>query len=213
MYLINAIYFKGDWTKQFDKSRTRDEAFTLADGSQVNAPLMRHESSQPFRHYYGDGFQVLDLPYSGDAYTMTVVLPRELDGIDELVGDLTQSRWEEWIGGLDSMEIAVFLPKFELEYELTMNDVLIALGMGEAFSLSADFSNMYPGGGVWIDSVRHKSFVKVDEEGTEAAAATVVVIVQSGPPSFRADHPFVFFIRERHSGAILFMGKIMNPAA
>jgi serpin B len=214
MYLINAIYFKGNWIKQFDKGSTQDEPFTLADGSQVTVPLMRHEAALSFRYMrdYETVIQVIDLPYGGDAYTMTVVLPAEPDGIETLAAELTQDRWEAWISALDSTTVSVFLPKFELEYELVMNDVLKALGMEEAFSPgSADFSNMYPGGGVWIDEVRHKTFVKVDEEGTEAAAVTSVSMISSAPPAFVADHPFLFMIRERYSGTILFMGKIMNP--
>ena len=215
MYLINAIYFKGDWASRFDKGSTRDGPFTLADGSQVTVPLMRHGEPLNFRymHDYETGVHVIDLPYGGDAYTMTVVLPAEPNGIETLVADLTQDRWQAWISALDSTNVSVLLPRFELEYELVMNDVLKALGMAEAFLVSADFSNMYPGGGVYIDEVRHKTFVKVDEEGTEAAAVTSVGmgITGGGPPVIRIDHPFLFMIRERYSGTILFMGKIMNP--
>jgi serine protease inhibitor len=214
MYLINTIYFKGAWTYQFDKSRTSDRPFTLTDGSQVEVPMMSSGGKQPV-HAFGDGnITVVELPYSRQAYAMTIVLPRDASGAQALATSLTEQDWNAWLAGLDSTSVPVSLPKFTLEYALRLNDVLKALGMAVAFNpCRADFSNMFgTANGFYIDDVRHKSFVEVNEEGTEAAAATSVGIgVTSAPVSVVVDRPFIFAIRERLTGTILFMGKILNP--
>ena len=215
MYLINAIYFKGDWTYQFDKDLTRDAPFQLAQGGEVAVPMMSREEKHHVRMFSDGNVTVVDLPYSRRAYAMTVVLPREATGAEGLATELTQERWNGWIADLDSTSIFVTLPKFTLEYALRLNDVLKALGMAEAFDpCRADFGNMFPvePGAVWIDDVRHKTFVDVNEEGTEAAAATSVGIgLTSAPARIEVDRPFLFAIRERLTGSILFLGKIMNP--
>lgn len=218
MYLINAIYFKGDWTYQFDKSRTKDQPFHLADGGQVMAPMMSREEKHQVRMFSDADVTVVDLPYSRRAYVMTVVLPRDATDAEPLAAELSQERWNAWIGSLDSTSILVSLPKFTLEYAVRLNDLLKALGMAEAFDpCSADFSNMFAGakpGDFYIDDVRHKAFVDVNEEGTEAAAATSVGVgFTSAPIRIEVDRPFIFAIRERLTGSILFLGKIMNPAA
>jgi len=216
MYLINAIYFKGDWTYQFDKSRTTLAPFTLADGAQTTVEMMSHGTEVPVSMASGDGFRVLDLPYGGQAYSMTVILPNTPGEIAEVVDRLSQGDLTSSIAALHETEIHVSLPKFTLEYEITLNEVLKSLGMGIAFSAdSADFSNMYTGpGNAYITNVKHKTFVAVNEEGTEAAAATSVEIgLTSAPPVFVVDRPFVFVIRERLSGTILFMGRVMDPTA
>jgi serpin B len=212
MYLINAIYFKADWTHQFDKSRTADAPFRLVDGSEVTVDMMAHGAEVPARILWNQDLMALELSYGGDAYVMTVLLPDEPAGIRELLDLLTQENWNAWLDQLHEAEVYVQLPKFTLEYELVLNEVLKALGMAEAFTGAADFTNMYAPGGIWIDQVKHKSFVKVDEEGTEAAAATSVSMVTSAPPMFVVDRPFVFLLREKLSGTILFMGKIMDPS-
>jgi serine protease inhibitor len=213
MYLINAIYFKADWTYQFDKSRTKDAPFRLVDGSEVTVDMMEHGGEIPVRYLWNQDLMALELSYGGDAYVMTILLPYDLGSIHELLDSLTQENWSAWLDQLYNGEMYVQLPKFTLEYELTMNDVLTALGMGVAFSPSAaDFTKMYAPGGLYIDEVKHKTFVKVDEEGTEAAAATSVGIgLTSAPAMFVVDRPFVFVLREKLSGTILFMGKVMDP--
>ncbi len=216
-YLINAVYFKGDWVQQFDKDRTQDEPFRLGNGGTVDVPMMSREEEHAVRLVVGD-VTVLDLPYGGGAYSMTVLLPSEPSGAQPLATELTREQWNSWVVALDSTDIFVSLPKFTLDYAIRLNDVLKALGMAEAFDpCRADFSNMFhvtPDRRFWIDDVRHKTFVDVNEEGTEAAAATSVGIgVTSLPPRVVVDRPFVFAIRERFSGTILFMGKIMNPVA
>jgi len=216
MYLINAIYFKGDWTYRFDKGLTRNQPFRLADGEQVSVPMMSREEKHHVRMFSDGNVTVVDLPYSRRAFAMTVVLPDDVRGAERLATELTQERWNGWIAALDSTSILVSLPKFTLEYALRLNDVLKALGMAEAFDpCRADFSNMFvirPGQNFYIDDVRHKSFVDVNEEGTEAAAATSVGVgVTSAPARIEVDRPFLFAIRERLTGSILFLGKIMNP--
>lgn len=216
-YLINAIYFKGDWAQRFDEDRTRDQPFRLSDGGSVDVPMMSSEEEHSVRLFSGD-VVVLDLPYGGGAYSMTVVLPPEPSGAHQLATALSQEQWSGWIGALDSSDVFVSLPKFTLEYGITLNDALKALGMEEAFDpCRADLSNMFdlaPDRRFWIDDVRHKTFVDVNERGTEAAAVTSVGIgATSAPPRYVVDRPFLFAIRERFSGTVLFMGKIMNPVA
>ncbi len=216
MFLINAIYFKADWASQFDKSRTRSEPFFLADGSQTTAQMMSHEDEIPihYMHDWDNDIQVVDLPYGGLAYSMTIVLPGSPQGVDSLIERMTHTQWTTWVAALDSTTRKVSMPKFRLEYELAMNDVLKSLGMSIAFSPdSADFTNLYAPGNVFISKVKHKTFVEVDEEGTEAAAVTSVEIgvTSAGPQPIVIDRPFVFAIRENHSGTILFVGKILDP--
>jgi serine protease inhibitor len=213
MYLINAIYFKGDWVYQFDRNLTMSAPFMLKDGSETLVPMMSHGGKVEIGINWADGVVLGDIAYGGGAYSMTVLLPTTASDIDSLVTRLTQENWDRWIAGLGSTEIEVQLPKFTLEYAITLNDVLTALGMGIAFDPGrADFSRMYAGGGVYIDSVVQKTFVDVNEEGTEAAAVTSVVVGRSSAgTSFVVDRPFLFVIRERYSGAIMFMGKILDP--
>jgi len=215
LYLINAVYFKGDWTYQFDPARTAEQQFRLTDGSTTAVPMMSYEGEVELRSKWQNGVLLAELPYSNDAYCMTILLPDLPDGVDSLVNNLTAESWARWTVGLDTSEMMVSLPRFTLEYELALNDALKALGMEEAFNAGqADFTRMYPGGGVWIDTVLHKTFVEVNEEGTEAAAVTSVSMRElSAPTSLIVDRPFVFLIRERFSGTILFLGKIMDPSA
>ncbi|MBE0593863.1 MAG: serpin family protein [Gemmatimonadales bacterium] len=215
MFLINAVYFKGSWTYRFDRDRTHDAQFTRADGSHTTVPLMSHGEEVPVRVYWGSGFGVVDLPYGGGAYAMTIVLPENPAAAVELSRTLTQNEWDSWIAGMDSTSLWVSLPKWRLEDDLTLNDVLKTLGMSIAFVPGeADFSDMIPDYEAFISRVKHKTFIEVNEEGTEAAAVTSVEVgVTSAPPSFVADHPFVFAIRERLSGTILFIGKMADPGA
>jgi len=218
MYLINAIYFKGNWTVQFDPDLTTDRPFYLADGSQKQVPMMTYPYPRVVEagYYRDEHLQALDLPYGGRAYSMTILLPAREGQIGALVESLDSERWSSIIAGLESAELNVVMPKYTLEYELEMKDVLTALGMGIAFG-GADFSKICcTPGAIWISKVKHKTFVDVNEEGTEAAAVTSVEVVStstaSGPPTIHVDRPFLFVIRERFSGTILFMGLIMDPA-
>ena len=218
-YLINAIYFKGAWTHRFDPAQTSTGAFRLRDGSTVSVPFM-HGSEIPVRVAWSDPqVLVLDLPYSRGAWSMAIVLPAVGVSIDSVVASLTQQRWNGWMAALDSTALPVTLPRFTMRYELdSANAVLKALGMRIAFCDEPpyvyDFNPMFPQAGACISRVKHKTFLEVNEEGTEAAAATSVGVgVTSVPQSFVVDRPFLLAIRERLSGTILFLGRIMNPVA
>ncbi len=214
MFLINAIYFKGDWTFQFDKDLTSNAPFFLEGGGQVQVPMMRSPGEIEIGHYWDGDVEAIDLPYGGKAYSMTIVMPVGDGGLSELVQSLDAGRWAEIIAGLTTVESQVWMPKYTLEYELELNDVLKALGMEIAFDeFNADFSNISDWL-LYISKVKHKTFVDVNEEGTEAAAVTSVEVgVVSMPPTVVVDRPFVFAIREKFSGTILFMGRILNPVA
>jgi len=216
-FLINAIYFEGAWTLQFDPARTASGDFRRADGSTVSVPFMSM-SDGAFPYAQTPSYQAIELPYGGEAFAMTVVVPSEAIGIDAFVESLNAQAWAEILAGLRETELLVALPKFTLEYEKNLNDVLKALGMEVAFDeAAADFSRMHRDAlalQLHISRVKQKAFVDVDEEGTRAAAVTSVEVgVTSAPPMFRADRPFLFAIRERLSGALLFTGVVKDPAA
>jgi len=215
MFLINAIYFKGTWKYQFDEGDTQSAPFYLPDDSEVQCQMMQQQVTLDY--YANEDFQAVDLPYGGGKYSMTVLLPALDKDIDELISELDDENWNEWTDHLSEEEVALHLPKFTLEYELKLNDVLKAMGMEVAFVPSlADFTRMNTGGGLYIEEVKHKTFVEVNEEGTEAAAVTSVEMGLTSAPEFaemRVNRPFIFVIRENHSGSILFAGKIMNPVA
>ena len=214
MFLINAIYFKGDWRHQFDNDLTRDAPFMLLDGADITTPTMYHKEEVGVRLAWDDLAWVIEMPYGGDAFTMTVVLPHPDVTLQSVVEALDAERWALWIANLHENEAFVVMPKFSFEYEISLKDVLTSLGMGIAFDehWRADFSKINPSEYLYISEVKHKTFVQVDEEGTEAAAVTSVAInLQSGPLTFVIDRPFLFAIRERLSGTILFMGKMVDP--
>lgn len=216
-FLINAIYFEGAWTLRFDPDRTAAGDFRRSDGSTVTVPFMSMRD-EAFPYVQTAEYQAIELPYGGEAFAMTVVLPSEGTGIEAFVEGLDAEAWAEIIAGLGEAELFVALPKFTLEYEQTLNNVLKALGMGVAFDPgTADFSRMNRDAldlQLHISRVKQKAFVDVDEEGTRAAAVTSVEMgVTSAPPSFRADRPFLFAIRDRLSGTLLFTGVVRDPSA
>lgn len=214
MFLINAIYFKGMWQFQFDKNLTSDSQFHLPDGSQTACKMMTQEME--CRYLETEDFQAVDLPYGKGDYYMTIFLPKPDKELNVLISRLTTGLLLGWLNNFSEQKGIVQFPKFELEYELKMNAVLSAMGMGIAFDPTrANFTRLYSGTqNAYISSVLHKTYVKVDEEGTEAAAVTSVTIgVTSigGGFNFRANRPFFFFIRENQSNTILFAGKIVEP--
>jgi serpin B len=213
MFLINAIYFKGSWQKQFDKSKTVDAIFHAADGTTATVPMMSRGSG--VQYAATAEYSAVDLPYGNSAFTMTVVLPNPGVDIDTFAESFDDAKWNSLVSSFHDADVAVFLPRFRMEWKRMLNDDLKQLGMRLAFSDVADFTRMSPlGRRLTITQVLQKTFVDVDEEGTEAAAATVVGVgVTSMPPQFRPDHPFLVVIRERLSGTILFIGKIAKLPA
>ncbi|MDH5644039.1 MAG: serpin family protein [Gemmatimonadota bacterium] len=213
MYLINAVYFKGSWVYEFDKDRTAEGPFFREDGTSTQVPMMSHADEVDVLTLGTDVANILEMPYGGGAYRMTVVLPHENVGIDSVMAVLDSGTWNDWTGRLDSTRVTVVMPKFTFEYESNLNTVLQTLGMQDAFNSSlADLSRMHASAGLFVSEVIHKTFVDVNEEGTEAAAATSVGIVETSlPPQFAVNRPFLFAIRENFSGTILFIGKMMDP--
>jgi serpin B len=212
MYLINAIYFKGSWTAQFDKSRTKDEPFFAADGSQPSVPMMSVESD--FLATATGDYNAVELPYGGGAFSMIVVVPRQGLSVDSLIANLDASRWQALLDGLTERGGEVQIPRFGLEWKDSLAGPLIDMGMGIAFdSDRADFSGISHDAALFISRVDQKTYVNVDEEGTEAAAVTSVGMGVTSAPSalLRADRPFLFAIRERFSGTLLFIGKMAVP--
>ncbi len=211
MYLINAIYFKGDWKYQFDKDKTNDDYFTTSSGSQVTCKMMRHQTK--LSYFDNDLFQAVDLPYGDSTFFMTIFLPKYNIELNSVISQLNRTNLQSWLSSFTSSKVILLMPKFELEYKLQMNDVLKSMGMEIAFSGNADFTNMFKPGGLFISEVMHKSYLKVDEVGTEAAAVTSVGVGRSiGNPGFymKVNKPFLFVIRERNSNSILFMGKVVG---
>lgn len=208
-YLLNGVYFKAGWTEAFDPEATRSAPFHRPDGTTAPVELMIRDDT--LRYAGSEGWDAVDLPYGGQAFAMTVVVPRGERGVHELIDELDAEGWDELVSELHETRAQVLLPRFELEWEAVLNDALRALGMERAFGAGADFGRMFADASPWIDEVRQKSFVRVDEEGTEAAAVTSVAMPTSMPPTVRADRPFLFAIRERLSGTILFLGAIVEP--
>jgi len=211
LVLTNAIYFKGDWASQFKKDRTRPGPFSLSDGTKVEVPMMRQ--TEEFGYMETEDLQALELPYVKGHLAMIVLLPRKVDGLPALEGSLTVEKLEGWLGLLHKEEeVSVILPKFKMTSRFELNEVLKALGMTDAFD-GADFSGMDGVRDLFISKVIHKAFVDVNEEGTEAAAATAVAVDRAVArmAEFHADHPFLFLIRDNASGSILFMGRVADP--
>jgi serpin B len=212
MYLINAVYFKGIWKSQFKTSDTFDGSFAAATGS-VPVKYMKQESA--FNYFGNDSVQCAELPYGNGAFSMVVVLPASKYSVDQVVDKLNSSTWKHWQESMRPIQLHVELPKFKFSYKTLLNNSLSQLGMGVAFSDFADFSKIANGRGLAISRVLHNTFVAVDEEGTEAAAVTAVEfgLTSAGPQiaSFIVNRPFLFFIKEKSTGAILFMGKVINP--
>lgn len=214
--LLNAVYFKGIWANKFEKSVTRDAAFTLSPGKKVTVPFMYQKKD--FKILTENDFQALSLPYKGNDLSMVILLPKESDGLASLERRLTDSNIKAWLAKLDAEQpdnVELYLPRFSFGTDYDLVPATMKLGMVDAFGSSADFTGMgFKVGDLWIAQIKHKAFIEVNEEGTEAAAATAVEMETKGmrySTVFRANHPFVFLIRDHRTGTILFMGRMANP--
>ncbi|MDZ7795782.1 MAG: serpin family protein [Candidatus Marinimicrobia bacterium] len=216
LILTNAVYFNAEWEHRFNKEMTEKSTFYCLDGKKIEAEMMYQ------RHYYDysetEAYQILDLSYKGGEYIMTVMLPRDHDGIKKLSGRINNEFLDKHDSLKQRKDVMVYLPKFRLETDYGLNRYLNALGMEKAFTPSADFSGMTREKELMISAVLHKAFIDVDEEKTEAAAATAVVMKLTSvrpspmaPVEFRADHPFIFLIRHKKEKAILFIGNLIDP--
>jgi serine protease inhibitor len=217
LVLTNAIYFKGDWETQFDKGQTKNEDFHLSPAQTTTAPLMHRDGR--FSYFDGGTFQILEVPYKSKELSMIVFLPKDPGGLPGLEQSLTDSNLQQWLRQLVSVsKVVVTMPKFKMTQQFELGSTLSAMGMPQAFSSGADFSGMTGHRDFAISEVIHKAYIDVNEEGTEAAAATAMTMralarpaPQAPPPVFRADHPFVFMIRDNRSASILFMGRMADP--
>jgi len=216
MYLVNAVYFKGQWKYQFDKEKTVEKPFTMANTSKVQVPAMIQHAT--YYYFKATDFEAVELPYNQGNYTMTVLLPNYNKSINDVISQLTQANWNTWSQQFSETDIQLQLPRFKYEYkEENMKPILTALGMGVAFTDNADFARINPNADLSISRVLHNTFIETNEEGSEAAAVTLVEMVETtaGPDQpyyFTVDRPFVYFISEKSTGTILFIGTVMNPA-
>jgi len=214
LILVNAIYFKGNWASQFKESATTKMPFYLKENRAIQAPMMHQKSK--FTYSEDGNVQTLELPYSGQKLSMLVIVPKKIDGLQNLEETLTKDSLEGWTRDASERNVAVYLPRFKVTSEFRLDEELKSMGIKDAFDMNkANFAGM-DGNPNWlyIGAVLHKAFINVNEEGTEAAAATGVRMgVKSAPEYvvFRADRPFFFLIRENDTGSILFMGRVINP--
>jgi serpin B len=216
LVLTNAIYFKGIWLAQFDESDTQEEDFRTSAADTVKVPMMRLvDNDARFKYAETDEFQFLELPYEGDALAMYIILPKKND-LSDIEESMDADRLSAWKDLLHEQKVHIYIPKFKFTTKYFLSKTLSDMGMSTAFGSGADFSGMTGRRDLFIHSVIHQAFVEVNEEGTEAAAATGVVMeitaVRPKIPVFRADHPFIFFIQEIETGTILFMGRICDPS-
>ena len=213
LFLVNALYFKGQWSTQFDPKQTRDAPFTLLNGAKVNVPTMSRIGD--FETKNGDGYQVVRLPYGDGRFSMYIFVPTANQDAYGIAKQLTPETWQSWSSGFGKRNVPLMMPKFTFAYDITLNDALKSLGMAQAFNAgSADFSGMVNTGSqrAYISEVKHKTFVVVNEEGTEAAAATSVgVNVTSMPVPFAVDQPFLTLVRDNVTNTVLFMGLVLDP--
>ena len=215
MYLINAIYLKATWKYEFDKEETEKRPFTLANGSTVNTDMMFAEGVKASVSHQND-FLYAELPYGNGQFVFSIILPHDASELNDIIEQIDTGDFSNIISNSDTGTYQVYLPKFKFEYKSTLNSVLAVKGMEQSFGPSADFSNLFEENlSLFISRILHQSFIEVDEEGTEAAAATVVQVsltsIGGGKPTIMVNKPFAFFIREKHSNSILFAGKLIDP--
>ena len=209
MALINVIYFKGTWLFEFDPDDTYDGLFILNNGERIDVPKMRQQ--EDFNFLYNDLFSSVELLYGSGNFSMHILLPKNNYNVDDIIDSLNNESWNQWINEYVKIENRkIYIPKFKFEYEKIINNDLRMLGMDLAFTPSADFSGINKNIPLLVSVVKHKTFIEVNEEGTEAAAVTIILTWGSSP-GYSVNKPFIFIIKERKTNAILFMGKVMNP--
>ena len=210
LFLINAIYFKGNWKTPFDKSKTANKTFSLSDGSSKQHPMM--SQTAVYGYYETDKFEAVSLPYGKEgSLSMYIFLPRINSNLETFLQQLTPENWNKWMQEFRKTNCIIEIPRFKMEYKVELKSTLIALGMAGIFEPSkAEFSPMTDVN-VAVDSVKHKTFVEVNEEGTEAAAVTSVELIRSLPFQMNVNRPFFCAIRDNTTGTILFMGTIVDP--
>ena len=219
LILANAIYFRGSWEKPFKKMRTGDREFTLTNGNSVQIPMMTQTADFQYAKIDEADVQILEMPYQSDQISMIILLPREKDGLAALEDAIVSNQYESWFDRLEKEKVELHLPRFQYVCRKDLKETLRKLGMPTAFSPgSADFSAMNENRELFLSEVFHKGYIDVNEKGTEAAAATGVVVtrlcipIPSTPVIFRADHPFLFLIRDNVTGMILFIGRMADPS-
>lgn len=214
MLLINAIYFKGKWKSQFEESKTIQMPFFKSGGNQINVPMMKQKTD--FSVYEGNGFKLAEFPYGQGNFVMDVILPDEQGGLSNTVASVSDESFNAWLSMMNERETDVSFPRFKYGFKKTLKDVLTDMGMGIAFTDGADLSNITDQYDLLINEVTHQTYIETNEEGTEAAAATVVDIgiVSMPPPAlvFKMDHPFIYIIRETTTNSIIFMGRVADPS-
>jgi len=216
LVLANAIYFKGLWDSPFKTTATSSQPFHLSSNATADAPLMHQVEEAGYTT--NTGFQAVELPYSGNGLSMVILLPRQVDGLGQLEQQLSPAFLASTLAPMKKQQVSIFLPRFKLQSRNVLNETLSKMGMPDAFDQAkADFSGVNGTKSLVISIVIHKAWVEVNEEGTEAAAATIVRMglgsAPKPPPVFRADHPFIFLIRDTRSGTVLFIGRMADPRA
>jgi len=213
MVLVNAIYFKGSWLEEFDRKQTSKQEWVLPSKEKTQVDIMFREDN--YRFSVSEEFQgtmYVEVPYKGKELSMGIILPKNVEELGVLQEKIDVGCYEKMVSGANSLKLMLSMPKFKIETEASLKDMLQTLGITQAFGSSADFSNIADSKDLYLSEVVHKAFVDVNEEGTEAAAATAAMIMlMCMPMEFRATHPFIFVIKENLTGAILFMGRVMNP--
>ncbi len=213
LIITNAVYFKANWSKRFDPADTTNESFTLVSGEKITVPMM-HQTNR-FNYTENEELQALEMPYEGDRFSMVIILPRK-NSLSSIENNLTPDFIQELTESMRPEEVKVIIPKFRFEASYSLREILMRMGMRKAFGGKADFSGISEEP-LFISDVIHKSFISVAENGTEAAAVTTAIMVLAAPSGeqkykvFRADHPFIFLIYDRETGAVLFIGRLMDP--
>ncbi len=216
MYLINAIYYKAEWQYQFDESLTEAGPFILGNGTTIQTDMMHSEGTR-IKYHSTDELHFIDIPYGNGQFSMSAIVPQASISLDEIIPLLNRNNFTSWANAADTARLKLAMPKFKIDYKTLLNDPLTDMGMGIAFIDGADFSRLFEEyeSGLQISRVIHQAMIEVNEEGSEAAAATAVEIVETAfpakPQEIVINRPFVFLIREKHSGTILFAGKLMDP--